>query len=713
MKPPPLLLGATLLFWGWRVELLVVGAVLAVVLEGARFIRTRWEFSEQDFKRIWAFCSVLMLAATVYAFTANEGPANFSVLFQNPSSANQGNAGASSVRTAGAMLRWLPMTFFLFVVAQAYSTRETIPLAAISIILQRRRNKAKQRSEPVAAERNVHIGYPYFAVCLLGASLHPAENTQFFWGLCALLTWALWAQRSRRFGFSVWAGALAATVALGYFGQEGMSQVQGYLASLNPEWIMRLRFTRTGSDPAKTRTALGRVGELKLSQRIVVRLEPLAGSAPPAYLREASYRVFKSPAWSAGRSLERFEAALEAPPLNSSVWPLVPDKTNTAAVRIASYLEEQKQTECVGLLPLPSGSGQLEKLLAFTLETNRAGAVLVTGPGLVIFDALYGPGATMDSPADANTNADLAVPDDEVPALDQVIAELGLQAQSPPEVLQTLSTFFTRKFAYRTWQETSHARGTNDTPLGHFLLETRAGHCEYFATATTLLLRQLNIPARYAVGYAVHEPSGRKYVVRLSDAHAWCLVWDDQTKQWQDFDTTPASWLEVESKPASLARWFVDAWSRLHFEWSKIWWGQTPFRQYLLWSLAPILALLFYQIFFRSGRRRQRARKRETEGALVWPGLDSEFYQLERKLAERGVARQPGEPLADWLERAVAVPNLADLGEPLRGLLRLHYRYRFDPHGLGMAERTTLTRGAKTCLESLAAARPTGRSPEG
>jgi len=711
MKPPPLLLGATLLFWGWQAELLVVGAVLAALLEGARFIPIRWEFSDQDFKRIWIFCSVLMLAATAYAFTANEGPASFSALFQNPSSTNQGNAGASTARTAGAMLRWLPMVFSLFVVTQAYSTRETIPLSAISLILQRRRRQAKQRGETVTLERNIHIGYPYFATCLLGASLHSAEDTQFFWGLCGLLTWALWAQRSRRFAWWLWAGTLAVAVALGYFGQQGMSQAQNYLANLYPQLIAFLRFTRSGSDPIQTRTAFGRVGDLKLSPRIVIRLEPLAGSGPPRYLREASYRVFRGPVWHAGRAHERFDEVPEAPPLNSNIWLLVPDKTNTAAVRIASYLEEQKQTFHAGLLPLPGGSGRLENLQAFLPpEKNGAGTVMATGPGLVIFDAFYGPGATMDSPAD--TNADLTVPGDEAPALDQVIAELRLKGQLPREVLPAVSAFFAREFTYRTWQRTSRPRSAKSTSLSRFLLETRAGHCEYFATATTLLLRQLNIPARYAVGYAVHEPAGRKYVVRLSDAHAWCLVWDDQTQQWQDFDTTPGSWVEKEAQSATLRRWLSDAWSRLRFEWSKIWWGQTPLRQYLLWSLVPVLAVLFYQIFFRSGRRRQRAQKRVAAAALVWPGLDSEFYQLERKLAERGVVREPGEPFATWLERALAVRSLAGLREPLRRLLWLHYRYRFDPRGLDAGERTALARGAGACLESLAAAKPPKHSPE-
>ncbi len=69
MKPPPFLLGAALLFWGWQSGFLIVGAVMAVVLEGARLMKARWEFAEDDFSRVWTFCTLLFLAAGVYAFT--------------------------------------------------------------------------------------------------------------------------------------------------------------------------------------------------------------------------------------------------------------------------------------------------------------------------------------------------------------------------------------------------------------------------------------------------------------------------------------------------------------------------------------------------------------------------------------------------------------------------------------------------------------------
>ena len=78
------------------------------------------------------------------------------------------------------------------------------------------------------------------------------------------------------------------------------------------------------------------------------------------------------------------------------------------------------------------------------------------------------------------------------------------------------------------------------------------------------------------------------------------------------------------------------------------------------------MALLLFQIIFRRRKRKAAAQNKKSGEKLFWPGLDSEFYRLEARLAARGVPRQPSEPLADWLERALAEPALADLRAQLR-----------------------------------------------
>jgi protein-glutamine gamma-glutamyltransferase len=687
MKTPPLLLGAALLFWGWQTGHFIAGAVMAAVLEGAQLTKVRWDFTDEDFRRIWTFCALLLLGAAVYAFTASGGPADLRGFLQNPGFTTERNVGNASARTVASLLRWLPMIFFLFIAAQAFSSREGIPPETISVIMRLRWQKARKLGQPLPAARSVNISYPYFMMCLFAASFHTSDYETFYWGICALVAWALWSQRSRRYGVAIWAAALAVAMLLGYSGQRGVGRLYRLFENYNAQWFARMAGGR--ADPMQSKTALGQIGRLKNSNKIVIRLEPKDGNRAPSLLREASYRTWKGQSWYADLARDKFESVYEG--TNQTTWLLLPGKTNSAAVNLACYLPGR-----TGLLPLPTGCGLLENLSAYLVQKSSLGAVVAEGPGVVVFDALYGPGPTIDSPG--NTNEDLQVPPREIPALEQVIAELQLKDQGRKQALRALSGFFQDKFRYSAWQEVGKLSSTNGTPLARFLRSTRSGHCEYFATATVLLLRQLRIPARYAVGYAVHEGSGRKYVVRQRDAHAWCLVWNPSSGTWQDFDTTPASWVEAEASRPSPILFLSDCWSRVVFEISRFRWGQTHLRQYFLWALAPILALLLYQIIFRSRRRRHIRSQAEPSLKTLWPGLDSEFYLIESRLVERGARRQPSEPLSAWLLRAIADPALADLGGQLRALLSLHYRYRFDPQGLSQADREALRREAKVCL---------------
>jgi hypothetical protein len=349
---------------------------------------------------------------------------------------------------------------------------------------------------------------------------------------------------------------------------------------------------------------------------------------------------------------------------------------------------------------LPADCNRLENLHAYFVYQNNIGAVRAEGPRLLIFDARFGSGQIADAPPETDTystNQDLFVPLNEVPALHKVISQLGVSGGSDEEKILAVSKFFAENFKYSLWQEVSRTMSTNTTPLARFLLQTRSGHCEYFATATVLLLRELGIPARYAVGYYVHEKSGNGYVVRMRDGHAWCLVWDKKNHVWQNFDTTPASWVAEEEERASPFQFISDFQSWAEFEALKFfYYSHSNFREYIFWALIPALAFLLYRIF-RSSRRH----KNELEPArLDRPGLDSEFYRLERRLGQMGSPREPGEPLSLWLQRATREPGLAELKEPLENLLLLHYRYRFDPSGLNPSERRTLRQEVDVCLSA-------------
>ena len=81
-----------------------------------------------------------------------------------------------------------------------------------------------------------------------------------------------------------------------------------------------------------------------------------------------------------------------------------------------------------------------------------------------------------------------------------------------------------KRFQYTlNFDEVNARRQAGVDPIEDFVTNHRMGHCEYFASALTLMLRSQNIPARLVVGYRGGEFNyvGNYYVVRQRDAHAW------------------------------------------------------------------------------------------------------------------------------------------------------------------------------------------------
>ena len=64
-------------------------------------------------------------------------------------------------------------------------------------------------------------------------------------------------------------------------------------------------------------------------------------------------------------------------------------------------------------------------------------------------------------------------------------------------------------------------------PVLYFLSDSRRGYCMHYASAATLMLRALGVPARYVQGYTVQTELGQ--TVRVPDyaAHAWVEVYVD------------------------------------------------------------------------------------------------------------------------------------------------------------------------------------------
>ncbi|HZU30902.1 MAG TPA: DUF3488 and transglutaminase-like domain-containing protein, partial [Candidatus Angelobacter sp.] len=105
-------------------------------------------------------------------------------------------------------------------------------------------------------------------------------------------------------------------------------------------------------------------------------------------------------------------------------------------------------------------------------------------------------------------------------------------------------------------------------PLAHFLFERKKGHCEYFASSMTMMLRTLGIPARIVNGFRGGEYNDLtgSYIVREKNAHSWVEVYFPEYG-WVTFDPTPGG-----STVDSTTRWsrfslYMDAARELWRDW--------------------------------------------------------------------------------------------------------------------------------------------------
>ncbi len=232
----------------------------------------------------------------------------------------------------------------------------------------------------------------------------------------------------------------------------------------------------------------------------------------------------------------------------------------------------------------------------------------------------------------------------------------------------------------------SNSSGRGRQSLRDFLFESRAGNCEYFASAMCLLLRNLGIPSRLVVGFVSDDWNeyGGFFDVRQSDAHAWVEAYI-QGRGWLTYDPTPSD--ALGSGPASFlgqlwssAAGFFEA---LQFRWYRYVVGFDTFTQRDFWlgtaarigrSLIPFLAALaVLAVVIIAGRALKRA------GPGRWRGFrraraDGAYEDVLRRLSKSGLPRPAFQTGREYASRVASrFPALS----PLKDLTELRYTRKF------------------------------------
>lgn len=651
-------IGLTLLVWGVFTDQILLGVGLALVAEIGNFVPFKWDLTDEHFYRVADLTSVFFAIIAVYQFNEH------------------------SIYGIYRILALLPVCIFPLLVAERYSTKQAIPLSALFLSLRRRvRNGFEQ-------ERLVGTELPFMLVCVLAASAGDVPQLVYLASAFAMILGGLFGLRTRRYKLSSWIFASIGVAFVAFSIQAGVRFTQAQLEDSFAYWFNQYAWFRT--DPNRERTAIGTIGRLKLSDRIRVRVHAPLSSPLPITLHEASYSKFKLGTWSAPDS--QFTAI--DPVAETTVWQLgetPPINARRTARIVTDHVED------VGVAPTPYGTTQIFGDELIEVQLNQYATTLVEAlPGQLEYNVTWSDEDALRPPP---TAADLSVPDNYAETIEEIAGEIGLRRDEPDAAMAQIEAFFKQNFKYSLIQKGYYP---GRTPLAHFLLKDRKGHCEYFATAAALLLREAGIPSRYAVGYVVDEYSAleQAFVARARHAHSWAEAYVDN--RWVMLDTTPSVWFGLERANASNWQYVQDLWSWLSNRYYRFQRSEDSVVDSLIWFVPPLSLWLFWRL---RSRVRKIGESPETTREPRGRGLDSELYRLCDLLCEHGFAMHPGDTLKSFLRR-----NLArDIAEfPLERLLDLHYRHRFARGALSSQERAELCSGGeKYCAHYLEAERGT------
>ena len=193
------------------------------------------------------------------------------------------------------------------------------------------------------------------------------------------------------------------------------------------------------------------------------------------------------------------------------------------------------------------------------------------------------------------------------------------------ERAKRIEHFLRSKYAYST---TPSFVPQGWDPVEYFLLRSKQGACDLFASAFVLMCRAVGIPARVVAGFRLEErgPKG-EFIVREKHAHAWAEAWIPG-RGWMTFDPTPPAPEEFAEAPLNFLR--CRGWLRT---------GNRPF------YVVALLSALAIGYAFLSRRKRTGPRPR---------GVPALYLAACERLRRMGVERRPDETPWEFLLRAKA-----------------------------------------------------------
>lgn len=633
---PKLLTGMCLLLWGWQHEILWAAIPMAVAAEAHSLIKARFDIKRKELNILFDMCAVFFAGILIY-----------------------GIISASGSKAIFLLILWLPIVLFPMLLVQRYSSHwDLIPMTTISF-------KARKANQ---TNRSIDISFLYIAAILLSASSSNITPIIFYIFICLVLFISSWKLRGNF--FPKWAFILIFPFAAagGFIMDSGIVKAQLYIENQIGSWF--LSWFKTDADPFRRETRIGDIGLLKGSGQIIHRITTDKDSLPPKLIRNGTFDILIGKTWKT--SNKDFFALKRNGFLSWSINQFNTTPVNnlsTKKVTISSYSENNS------ILSIPLGALTINNIPAEKIEQTLLGTLKATNTSNFLnYEITY---YEQNSAAIEYNHPpkiqDMQIPSSLTQSLNLINSELNLNDKPPKEVIESLKRFFSDNFSYSL---KLHKTNSVQPPLIDFLQNTKSGHCEYFATATTLLLRQAGIPARYATGFSIQEYDDFEgaWLAREHHAHAWALAYIDG--RWINIDNTPPAWLEEDREEDSvlLSIYNVLSWVRFAYNKRRMS-NEDIISDPYIYFFAAIMAVF---IAYRINKRRKKTSHSTQTIDIAQDSNRNPWKDFFISIEDKTVPRNESETLFDWLSRCS--PSLNERQQKrLRGVIVSYYRYRFDP----------------------------------
>ena len=609
---------------------------MSVIIIGLSSISLRWEILDKQFHTITDITSLVFVLSSLYIFYTHGEQAIYQILEVSP------------------------YCGYLLILLQQANFRPHVPLSAFQYKLRKNSN----------SQVRVNITPHYFLCCLFAMS---TSNDKL---LCLSLTLLLFCGylmtiRARSYGRSIFymvvtIGLISSILLIQSFLPVYNTILDNISKHVSPEpWWH--------SNPNRFMTAIGRIHIRKLSDdiRLRVRSDRSLVEAVPIYLTQSVFDKYDlTGVWETNS--QTFEQVDKT--VGSDEW-RVNAEFQTNPIKRNEFEIIMRNERDLFFMPAPLNITTIKSQDIVDLSSNKYNNLRGEAqPGHVNYTVITG-----STNLGAPLPSDVLVPTPYKKMFEELLIATGMNEQSSDhKKIELLKKLLLREYAYSYPSENMQAKRNT---LATFLKYSKKGHCEHFASAATLILRQAGISAKYVVGYVVTEWSELEsgFIARDRHAHAWTVAYLNDT--WVTLDFTPPLWEKEEARLTERARQFRDFLSYTFYLLDTLESDDFKSIRPLLIILVPILVAILVSRLLRSP---QIVRIQNTIAEdLILNRHIVQIRNLMDRLENIGLDRSRDQTVAMILDKShvIGIPD-----KVISDLVVSYYRLRFSK------DRSTLNR---------------------